>query len=205
MWLIPRLEGFQREHADIEIRIDTSDQVLDLELADVDLALRYGNANAMPSSAVRLFGEQLTPVASPWLLRGAPSVRSAKDLAQFPFIEAGDAHRNHLEWLTWQRWLQTHGLTQFAPQRWLYFDYAHQMVQAALSGQGVVLARLSMVSDSLSNGDLVELLPGHRIDSPLSYWLVLGPRAHERPEVKAFCDWLAQQAQLTRTAVGDLS
>jgi len=203
MWLIPRLEAFQREHPDIDIRIDASDTVLDLDTADIDVALRYGREQAMPAHALRLFGEQLTPVASPWLLKGAPAVRDAQDLAQFPFIEAGDAHRNHLEWLTWQRWLQAHGLSHFAPRRWLYFNYAHQMVQAALTGQGVVLARLSMVSESLANGDLVEVLPGHRIDSPLSYWLVTGPRSAQRAEIVDFCAWLQTQAQQTRAAVGE--
>src|SRR3954471_21925360 len=73
MWLIPRLEQFQREHPEIDIRIDASDQTLDLDLADVDLALRYGPTGTMPPHAVRLFGEQLTPVASPWLLKtGTP-------------------------------------------------------------------------------------------------------------------------------------
>ena len=37
MWLIPRLEQFQSQHPDIDIRIDASDQILDMELADVEL------------------------------------------------------------------------------------------------------------------------------------------------------------------------
>jgi LysR family glycine cleavage system transcriptional activator len=72
MWLIPRLEQFQRDNPDIDIRIDASDATVDLEVADVDLALRYGPMASMPPSAVRLFGEQLTPVASPWLLKSGP-------------------------------------------------------------------------------------------------------------------------------------
>ena len=46
------------------------------------------------------------------------------------------------------------------------------MVQAALTGQGVVLARLPLVAESLANGDLVEPLPGLRMDSPKAYWLI---------------------------------
>ena len=42
MWVIPRLEKFQREHPDIDIRIDATDNILDLDLSDVDLAMRYG-------------------------------------------------------------------------------------------------------------------------------------------------------------------
>jgi LysR family glycine cleavage system transcriptional activator len=134
-------------------------------------------------------------VASPWLLKSGARLRSAKDLAQFALIEAGDAHRTqHMEWLTWQRWLDSPGPAPLEPKRWLYFNYAHQIAQAALTGQGVALARMPLVADSLANGDLVEVLPGTRLDSPLAYWLIVGPRNDNRPEIKAFCDWLLAQA-----------
>ena len=207
MWLIPRMEAFQRDNPDIDIRIDASDAVQDLELTDMDLALRYGPATSMPERAVRLFGEQLTPVASPWLLKSSPALRQARDLARFALIEAADAHRSHLQWLTWQRWLglQLKPAEQaaFQPRRWLHFNYAYQMVQAALSGQGMVLARLPLVAESLANGDLVEALPNTRIDSPMAYWLVPGPRCTGRAEVDAFCAWLQEQAANTRASIGE--
>jgi DNA-binding transcriptional LysR family regulator len=220
MWLIPRLEAFQRDHPDIDIRIDATDTAVDLATADVDLALRYAVPQTVPSTAVRLFGEQLTPVASPWLLKSHP-IHSIDDLSNCALIEAGDAHRTrHLEWLTWQRWLDTFGTVpagkagtrgtrghqhpRLTPQRWMYFNYANQIVQAALTGQGVALARLPLVAESLASGDLIEPLPHTRLDSPLVYWLMVAPRSVQRPEVKAFCDWLLTQAALTRQAIGDV-
>ena len=220
MWLIPRLEAFQREHPDIDIRIDASDVPLDLSTADVDLALRYAVPAAMPPHAVRLFGEQLTPVVSPWLLK-EHALQRVEDLAEQTLIEAGDAHRTrHLEWLTWQRWLDTFAPSprsaptgparsriakpNWAPKRWLYFNYSHQIVQAALTGQGVALARMPLVAQSLASGDLVEPLPHTRLDSPLAYWLLRAPRSLERPEVKAFCDWLLLEAAATRQAIGEV-
>lgn len=221
MWLIPRLEAFQRDHPDIDIRIDATDNAVDLATADVDLALRYAVPQTVPSTALRLFGEQLTPVASPWLLKSHP-INSIEDLSKCALIEAGDAHRTrHLEWLTWQRWLDTFGSVpaggkpgkrgarshlqpKLTPQRWMYFNYANQIVQAALTGQGVALARLPLVAESLASGDLVEPLPHTRLDSPLVYWLMVAPRSVQRPEVKAFCDWLLLQAALTREAIGDV-
>ncbi len=203
MWIIPRLEQFQREHPDIDIRIDATDTPLDLEVSDVDLALRYGPRASMPANAIRMFGEQLTPVASPWLLKSGVPLKKPADLAQFTLIEAGDAHQSHLEWLTWRRWFDEHRLPKLQPKRWLYFNYAYQMVQAALTGQGVVLARLPMVAESLANGDLVEPLPHHRMDSPMAYWLIVGPRSIERPEIKAFSSWLQGQSKLTRETIGE--
>jgi len=203
MWLIPRLEQFQRDNPDIDIRIDASDNTVDLDVADVDLALRYGPMANMPTQAVRMFGEQLTPVVSPWLLKTRPLAKPA-DVADFALIEAGDAHHTHLEWLTWRRWFDEHGLSKLQPKRWLYFNYAYQMVQAALTGQGVVLARLPLVAESLANGDLLEPLPRLRMDSPMAYWMVVGPRSAQRPEIRAFCEWLMLQSRITRQVIGEV-
>ncbi|MDB5957603.1 MAG: transcriptional regulator, LysR family-like protein [Ramlibacter sp.] len=204
MWLIPRLEQFQRDHPDMDIRIDASDNKLDLEISDVDLALRYGPMATMPPNAIRLFGEQLTPVASPWLLNAGQALAKPSDVAQFTLIEAGDAHQTHLEWLTWRRWFDEHGLAKLQPKRWLYFNYAYQMVQAALAGQGVVLARLPLVAESLANGDLIEPLPRLRMESPMAYWMIVGPRSAQRPEIRAFCDWLLAQSKITRQTIGEV-
>lgn len=206
MWLIPRMEEFQRDNPGIDIRIDATDVPVDLETSDVDLALRY----AMPSQSItqggqRLFGEQLAVVASPWLLKSGKPLRTPADVSQFTLIEAGDAHRSQqLEWLSWRRWFDARDLAKLQPERWLYFNYAHQIVQAALSGQGLALARMPLIADALASGDLVEVLPGHRIDSPLAYWLMVGPRSLHRPEIKAFCAWLQVQAEATRQAIGDV-
>src|SRR4029453_1299567 len=95
------------------------------------------------------------------------------------------------------------GFPKLQPKRWLYFNYAYQMVQAALTGQGVVLARLPMGAESLANGDLVEPLPHQRMDSPMAYWLIVGPPSAQRPEIKAFCDWLLAQSKAHRATLGE--
>ncbi len=146
----------------------------------------------------------ITAVISPWLLKSGPRLKKPDDLANFTLIEAGDAHHTHLEWLTWRRWFDEHAAPKLEAKRWLYFNYAYQMVQAALTGQGVVLARLPLIAESLASGDLVEPLPDMRLDSPMAYWLVVGPRSMVRPEVAAFCEWLKVQSALTREAIGDV-
>ncbi|MGL6205245.1 MAG: LysR substrate-binding domain-containing protein, partial [Giesbergeria sp.] len=184
--------------------IDASDSHTDLDTADLDLALRYSVPGARVHGGERLFGEQLAVVASPWLLKSAPPVCQSSDLERFTLIEAGDAHRStHLQWLSWRRWFDAQGCPLLQPQRWLYFNYAHQIVQAALSGQGLALARLPLVADALASGDLVEVLPGTRLDSPLAYWLLLGPRSLQRPEAQAFTAWLRQEAAATRQLLGE--
>ena len=154
---------------------------------------------------MRLFGDQITPVVSPWLLKSGPRLERPDDLAQFSLIETGDSHQTHLEWLTWQRWLRAYASPTFQARRWLQFNYAHQMVQATLTGQGVGLGRLPLIAESLASGDLVEPFVNMRLDSPTAYWLVVGPRSSVRPGVLAFCAWLLPEAAKTRQTVGDTS
>lgn len=203
MWLIPRLEAFQRDHPDIDIRVEASDTAVDLEVTDIDVAVRYAPAERMPAPAQRLFGESVTPMASPWLLRSGPPLKRPEDLLHHTLIEAGDAYTPHLQWLTWRRWLDANGLKDAQPKRWLSFNYAYQMVQAALSGQGVVLARPPLVAENLARGDLVEVFaagayPQARLISPMAYWVLVSPHSRQRAEVRAFADWLLMQAQSTR-------
>ena len=205
MWLIPRLEAFQHGHPDIDIRIDASDTMVDLDTADIDLALRYAVPANAPARAERLFGEQLAVIASPWLLKSGQRVDKPEDLAACTLIEASDDYSHlHMNWLSWQRWIAAHHPKPFEPRRWLYFNYANQIAQAALTGQGVALARMPLVADSIASGDLVELLPKTRLDTPVAYWLLVGKEARDRPEVIAFCDWLRGQARITRETIGEV-
>ena len=38
----------------------------------------------------------------------------------------------------------------------------------------------------------------------MAYWLIVGPRSSQRPEIRAFCDWLQQQAADTRQTIGEV-
>ena len=204
MWLIPRLEAFQRDYPDIDIRIEASDSKVNLETSDVDLVLRYAAPESVPPQATRLFGEQLVVVASPWLLKSSKTIKTGADLADFTLIEADhDPRFRHIEWLAWQRWLDKQQLSQLEPKRWLYLNYSHQIVQAALSGQGIALCRMPLIADHLASKNLVELLPSARLDSPLAYWLIVAKRSTQRPEIVAFCDWLIAQAAVTRATIGE--
>ncbi len=204
MWLIPRLEAFQHDHPDIDIRIEASDSKVNLDSSDVDLVLRYAPPDSVPPEATRLFGEKLVVVASPWLLKSSKAIKTGADLTDFTLIEADHQPRfRHNALLAWQRWLEAQDLPDLEPKRWIYLNYAHQIVQAALTGQGIALCRLPFVANHLASKDLVELLPSARLDSPLAYWLVVAQRSSQRPEVVAFCDWLMAQAAITKEATGE--
>ena len=208
LWLLPRIEAFQRLNPDIDLRVSAGDMIADLDDPELDLALRYCSTAQAPAGAIRLFGEVLTPVVSRSLAeqirRGdAPPLSSPADLVQHTLAEEDDT-KSSTEYLSWRRWLTLNGQPALQPKRWLYLNFTYQQVQAALAGHGVALARVALVFEALQRGELVEPfgLAG-RIASPYMYWLVSAPASRARPEVKQFCDWVLDQAALTREAIGD--
>ena len=203
LWLLPRLASFEREHADIDIRISASDALADLDDPDIDLALRYCHPDVAPTGASRLFGEVVTPVVGRTLAElaaraQAPPLASPADLAGHTLLEEDD-HRPSAEFLAWRHWLRENGVPKLEPARWLYLNFTYQQVQAALAGQGVALARLPLVTESVERGELVEPFGREgRIASPYAYWLIECRHGQAaRPEVALFARWLTSQALST--------
>ena len=208
LWLLPRIEAFQRSHPDIDIRVSAHDALEDLDDPELDLALRYLSPASVQSDAAHLFDETLTPVVSRSLwdrIRNgaAPPLARPADLVGQTLLEEDD-DRASTEFLSWRHWLACHDQPALEPRRWLYLNFTYQQVQAALSGQGVVLARLPLVAESLARGELVELFGEEgRCASPMNYWLVISPARRDRPEVQRFAEWVQAQAAITRTLIGE--
>jgi LysR family glycine cleavage system transcriptional activator len=208
LWLLPQMEAFQKLHPDIDLRVSANDALDDLDDPDLDLALRYCSATQAPPGALRLFGETLTPVISRQLAERiqagqAPPLVHAADLAQHTLAEEDDS-RPSSEYLSWRHWLTRHGQPGLQPRRWLYLNFTYQQVQAALAGQGVALARVALVFEALQRGELIEPFgAAGRIASPYAYWRIVAPASRERPELTQFCNWIEQQAALTRLAIGE--
>ncbi len=206
LWLIPRLCEFQQNHPDIDIRVSALDRLADLDDGEHDLALRYASGHELGAPGELMFEETVSPVLSPWYAESTrngrlPALRQPADLAAHALTEEDDP-RPSATYLGWRRWLTAQGQPELEPLRWMYFNFTYQQIQAALAGQGVALARLPLVHEQLQRGELVEPFGrSARLGSPFSYWLITGPNAARRPEVKQFADWVREQAALTRSAL----
>ena len=210
LWLIPRLEEFQQAHPEIDIRVSATDNIVEPDGNDsgeVDVALRYCRPEQITPHAVPMFDEIVTPVVSPLLLeraqRTGPPLAHPRDLAGHTLMEE-DNPRGSQEFVSWQRWLAEQGEPDLGPRRWLFFNYTHQQVQAALAGQGVAMARLAMTIDATVRGELVEVFPGRRMASPFGYWLVKPAPAQLSEDARRFCEWIEAQAARTRAAMSSL-
>lgn len=79
-------------------------------------------------------------------------------------------------------------------QRGTAFEDDFLLIRAAEAGQGLALVPQEYARDEIAAGRLVQVL-----DKPwparFAYYLVTPPDARQRPEVKAFVDWILDETQ----------
>ena len=97
---------------------------------------------------------------------------------------------------TWRMWMDASGFTAIDTERGLRINNSAAVLQAAMDGQGLALARSVMVKDDLDAGRLVRPFADKGVDCPLTqaYYVVYRPECGELGKVQAFRDWLLGEA-----------
>jgi LysR family glycine cleavage system transcriptional activator len=186
-WLLPRLYRFRAKYPDIDIRLSTSPRLADFINDGVDIAVRYGRGRYAGLVADLLFKEEVVPVSSPALLEGPHPLRTPADLKYHTLI-----HDDYD--IDWGMWLRTAGVEGIDAHRGPRFESSMHAVQAAVQGEGVVLGRSALVADDLKAGRLVKPFT-LSLPADLAYYIVYPAQAAERPKVRAFRDWLLEEAR----------
>jgi LysR family glycine cleavage system transcriptional activator len=196
-WLLPRLERFRERHPGFDIRIDATDSLAKFDADGVDIALRYGRGHYQDVVSECLMAESVFPVCSPALLDGDHPLTSPADLSRHTLI--------HVSWQTaqaaapnWRMWLKAAGIETIDAERGPRFNLDSMAVQAAIDGQGVVLANGALVADDLAAGRLVRPFPPAADETTVFCYYVVYPEAHQlNPKVRAFRDWVMAEAEGT--------
>lgn len=180
-WLVHRLDRFAAAHPGIDLRVSATMHQVDFAREDVDLAVRHGEGNWPGLESVRLWSERLFPVCSPRLLGGRNRVSSASDLLKFPLLRLDD-------WTIWNRWFDAAGVNNPVAQGPV-LNRASMLIDAAVDGQGIALARTALAAWDLINGRLIR-----PIDISLrmsnTYWIVHPKATSDLPKIATFRAWL---------------
>jgi LysR family glycine cleavage system transcriptional activator len=185
-WLVHRLGHFAEAHAEIDLRVSGTLHHVDFAREEVDLAVRHGDGNWPGLDAVRLSAEQLFAVCSPKLLSGKRRVSKPADILKHPLI--------HMDSRTdWTNWLQAAGLDDSAATHGPVLNRASMVIDAAIDGQGIALARTTLAAGDLIKGHLVrpfaQALPLSR-----TYWIICPKATASLPKIVTFRDWLLAEA-----------
>jgi LysR family glycine cleavage system transcriptional activator len=182
-WLVPRLGRFLRAQPSIDLRLGATFRHVDLAADGIDMAIRHGDGRWPGLEVERLADELYLPVCAPGLVA---SLHRPGDLAAATLLHDRDRTR-------WAAWLGLAGVEQALAERGPVLDQASLVIDAAVAGDGVALARTSLAALDLAAGRLaVPFGPPLRGDRP--YWVLSRPAARRRPDVKAFRAWLLAEA-----------
>jgi len=94
----------------------------------------------------------------------------------------------------WQTWFRAAGLDWPEPTRGPIFNDDSHLMQAAIEGQGVALARSSLIGNDIVNGVLVRLFD-IEVPSPWRYYLVYPPNLAQSPKLAVFRQWLHDEIE----------
>jgi len=193
-WLLPRIERFQLEWPDTDVRLDTSLKPVDFIAQRVDIGVRYGAGNWPGLAAEKLMDEEVYPVCSPALLHQGHRLKRPGDLAQETLIHDLSMD-GHAGFPTWEAWLRKVGAQNIGTSRGLKVNSSAAVLQAAIEGHGIALARSVMAHDDVAAGRLVRLFPEFSFQSSLAYYVVFRAECAGLPKVSAFRDWLLREAR----------
>lgn len=192
-WLMPRIDRFQARCPDTDIRIETSLKLADFKAQGLDIGVRYGDGTWPELIAEKLMDEDVFPVCSPGF-HTAHDLASPQDLQNAPLIHDLSVDPS-VGFIGWPAWLEAADVTGPPPQRGMRINNSAAVLQAAIEGRGIALARSILAHDDLAAGRLKRLFPDVRVASKLAYYVVYRTEYAALPKLKAFRDWLFDEAQ----------
>jgi len=191
-WLLPRIDRFQALWPDIDVRLDTSLKLLDFAAQGIDIGVRYGTGVWAGLTAEPLMQEEVYPVASS-SLAATLNLHDPSDLIGSTLIHDQSVDPS-TGFMTWDAWFRSAGQPDASIGRGLRINNSAAVLQAAIDGHGIALARSILARDDLSAGRLVRLLPEVTVPSVLGYYVVHRPECTTLPKIKAFKNWLLAEA-----------
>lgn len=180
-WLLPRLPRFTEQHPNIDVQIHTSVKLADFVKTGMDVGIRFGAGTWPRLYAQKLLDEWLVPVCAPRLLQRHGAIAEARDLTRYKLL--------HSPYEPWTAWLLEAGSGQAWPSAGPAFDDAIAIVRAAETGQGLALARWSLVADEVAIGRLA--VAGRAVRCEHAYHFVCPPALLAFEKVAVFREWLA--------------
>jgi LysR family transcriptional regulator, glycine cleavage system transcriptional activator len=185
-WLVNRLGRFAEAHPSIDLRISATLHHVDFAREDVDLAVRHGDGNWEGLDVARLSTEQLFAVCSPKLLKGRQRLNKPSDVLKFPLLHLDDRK-------DWARWFETVGVANPELTHGPVLNRASMVIDAAVDGQGIALARTTLAAWDLINGRLVRpFVETLRLSK--TYWIICPKATSALPKITTFREWLSAEA-----------
>ena len=190
-WLVPRLSDFQRNHPEIQVRLSATSEVEQVGARDIDIGIRFGRGGWSGLEAELLAPNIVFPVCSPALLTADRPINEPRDVLKYPLLTDIDWMRSGYD--EWAEWTAAAGINDNRVQSNLSLNYSNLLIQAAIDGLGIAMGNIITAGDDLKHGRLAKPVD-FSVDLKTGYWVVYGKGALNQPKIRAFRDWVMEQA-----------
>ncbi|MYM29790.1 LysR family transcriptional regulator [Duganella sp. CY15W] len=182
-WLVPRITRFTKRYPELDIRIDSSDRLVDIEDGSTDIALR--TYNVVPGDPALLFHDCLVAVYSPSLLAPGETEITLETLHRYPLLHEFTTD-------TWIALLRHNNALKGKFNFSRSFTNFAVMVQSAVAGQGVALVSHAIASEDLRNGAL-RMVNCASAPYERGYRFIVSRSKQSMSKIIHFCDWLREE------------
>ncbi|WP_086870246.1 LysR substrate-binding domain-containing protein [Kosakonia pseudosacchari] len=183
-WLVPRLPSLHQRHPELELRLHSGTDLVDLRGAMADCAIRYSMQADETLDNTLLYRDRFVLVASPQLVLKRP-----QDLVGLTLFHIENRHVPTPE-PDWQHWQAAFGPAGLPVQSGIRFDDETHAIQAAIAGQGVLLASELLIQNALAQKLLRIALPGNLPGG--NYYFVTSREKAQRQDVQQFKQWVQE-------------
>lgn len=185
-WLMPRLPAFGELYPRIDLQIHTSIAPVDFVRTGIHAGIRFGTGEWPGLHIEKLIDEWLVPVCKPSLLKKHGMVTGAEDLKRYRLMHSTSE--------PWSTWLFNDNDVERWPASGAAFDDSVAVIRATAAGQGLALARWSLVAEEVHEGRLAIASP-RALKFFRSYYFICPPALLRLDKVEAFRRWILELAR----------
>jgi DNA-binding transcriptional LysR family regulator len=189
-WLLPRLKDFQQRHPEVTVNLTNRTRPFLFADTDFDAAIYFGDGEWPGARAHRLMGENPMPVCSPVLMNGRETL-SVETIAELPLLQ--QTTRPY----AWRQWFNAQELSLSRDMTGPRYELFSMLAQAAMHEMGIALIPPFLIQRELQEQRLVIAHP-QALASIKAYHLMIPERKTESASLRAFRDWVIEQAQRYR-------
>ncbi|XQW86931.1 LysR substrate-binding domain-containing protein [Thalassotalea piscium] len=187
--IIPQLSLFQSAHPDIDIRLATSMNLVDLRDEEYDLAIRVGHGDSTNTVNRKLLDLNITSVCSPDFA-DKHQLTSIEQINNVPLIDL-----SYMDSI-WQRWANAAGMKNQTFKHSLTFDNYEATLHAAEQGLGLALALMPIENSLIERKILInpfkEVFPFN-----MSLYAIYREEDINRHDIQCFLSWLVKSPNMT--------
>jgi len=204
-WLVPRLNSFSEQHPEINLDIQSSEDLVDADKRNmpimgdilrsraIDVVVHFGSGDYPSCNIKKLLSVDAVPLCSPKLLQDADKpLQIPSDLENHTLLHDNTNYLGRPDWEKWFDFFEVEGVNT---NRGIQFNHVSLAMNAAINGQGVLLSIRPLAEIDIQKNRLC--VPFEKsLPLDIAYYVLTDTESSEKnPAIETFVNWILKEAE----------